>query len=402
MKIGILTYHRSINNGALIQCYSLAKRVQADFPNDSVEVIDYEMPKVAKKLYPDTLKLYYADATLRMFLGKTKKLLLNPLLLRRNREKSKSFKAALSELPLSSRKITSDDTKELFQYINETYDVVIAGSDAIWNYIVRGFPNPYFLDTSIEIPKFSYAASCYGMEYEKLPVTQKTEVSKILNSYVFVGTRDSESENFIKEIGSVATPTHTCDPTILLRMNELPVNKKELEEKLKSRGFTFDRETIGIMGNESMCSMVRKIYGDKYRIVALYNYCKGADVQLYDINPYEWAYVFRYFKITFTTYFHGTLLSLKNNTPVICIALTNEYNRYHVSKAQDFLKRVGMENCYFETDYEGVNFDKIKEKADELIGNKDKTYISQAIEQEAMTYGSFYSALKDVLDGSKK
>ena len=67
------------------------------------------------------------------------------------------------------------------------------------------------------------------------------------------------------------------------------------------------------------------MYGDKYQIVALYNYIKGADVNLYDVTPFEWAYAFRYFKVTFTTFFHGTMLSLRNGTPLICIALKTDF-----------------------------------------------------------------------------
>lgn len=399
MKIGILTFHRSINNGALIQCYALVSRLKKDFPCDIVEVIDYDMPKVAEEIYPDTLVKYYSGANLRIFLSKTKRLLLNPSMLNRQKEKNKIFKQAVSILPLSKKRIVSNGTDELFQYINTTYDVVIVGSDAIWNYSLRGFPNPYFLDSSIIIPKFSYAASCYGLNYERTAEEQKQKIADILESYTFIGTRDIESEKYLKFIGCSKEPVHTCDPTLLLDMEHIPINHEELVNKLKARHFAFDGKTIGVMGTNEMCKMVKAMYGEKYQIVALFNYCRSADVNLFDLTPYEWAYVFRYFALTFTTYFHGTLLSLKNGTPVICVALDNTYNKNHMAKAYDFLQRIDMTDCYFDTDYKALNIKEIKAKADILINNADiKDSIRDKISVESKTYNIFISTLSECIN----
>ena len=40
-RVGILTFHKSINYGAFMQCYSLSQRMQRDFPDCRIEVIDY-------------------------------------------------------------------------------------------------------------------------------------------------------------------------------------------------------------------------------------------------------------------------------------------------------------------------------------------------------------------------
>ena len=43
-KIGILTFHNSINNGAVMQAYSLSKKIQQVMPESKVEIIDYHIP----------------------------------------------------------------------------------------------------------------------------------------------------------------------------------------------------------------------------------------------------------------------------------------------------------------------------------------------------------------------
>jgi len=54
-KIGILTFHRSYNYGAFMQCYSLSHRLMRDFPQHEVEVIDYATQRVYAN-YPTELK----------------------------------------------------------------------------------------------------------------------------------------------------------------------------------------------------------------------------------------------------------------------------------------------------------------------------------------------------------
>ena len=41
VKVGILTYHRSLNYGAVMQAYCLAEEIQKRFPDVSVEIVDY-------------------------------------------------------------------------------------------------------------------------------------------------------------------------------------------------------------------------------------------------------------------------------------------------------------------------------------------------------------------------
>lgn len=397
MKIGILTFHKSINNGAVMQCYSLCKRLKDEFPDADVEVIDYHMPKIERN-YEVSFLNYFRGCNLIMFIKFLIILLLNPNMFSWQRERKRAFKSVIDIMPLSNKKIYSDDTKELFEYINNEYDVVIAGSDAIWNYNVRGFPNPYFLDDSIKSIKLSYAASCYGMNYENISTHQKEKICRILDTYHLLGARDNESVQFVHAMGSDKQVIHTCDPTVFLDVDKLPIDTDRLVKKLNFKGFDFNKVTIGIMGTESMCKMVRNFYGDKYQIVSLYNYCKGADVNLHDLTPYEWAYVFRYFKLTFTTYFHGTLLSMRNGTPVICIALETDYSQKHMTKVEDFLIRVGLEHCYFHTDYKKSNLAAIKTMADSLLEQDLRSDICRRMDDEAQSADVFMDKLRCLIN----
>lgn len=401
MKIGILTYHKSINNGAVLQCYSLSKRLQQEFPEHIVEVIDYHMPKIEEG-YTPSLRQYFRGPNVYIFFRRLLSLIMTPGKLSAEKKRFRAFMSVSGVLPLSADSIFEDETGELFRYINNNYDVVIAGSDAIWNYLSRGFPSPYYLDTSVYCPKLSYAASCYGMSYEKIPEDKKHRIRDILNDYCFLGVRDDESALFLKHIGVTQEGIHTCDPTVFLDVNDLPVSEMIIREKLRRKGFDFEKPAIGVMGTERMCRMVRRMYGGQYQIVGLYNSYKCADVQLYDLTPYEWAFVFRYFKLTFTTFFHGTLLSLRNGVPVVCIALETDYSKNHMTKVEDLLARLELQDCYFKTDYRTNNLDVIRKKADSLLLIQPKDEILRKMEQEAECIRPFLQALEDVLAEQKE
>ncbi len=396
MKIGILTFHQSVNNGAVMQAYSLSKRLRDEYPEHQIEIIDYRRQSV-DKAYSFTVSGYLKTSSVKLFIKKALLLASDPKLLSRLRHRTKIFSDCINKLPLSEEAIISDDSKVLYDYIEKNYDAVIVGSDAVWNYVTRGFPNVYFPSAELKVKKFSYAASCYGMDFLKLPEAEKSEICKVLSDFDFIGVRDKATEDFVKWSGCETAPAHTCDPTVFLNVNDLPIDVEALKKKLSDRGFDFEKPSIAVMGPEKMLPMVRKLYGKKYQIVSLYNYDKGADINLYDLEPYEWAYVFRFFKVTFTTFFHGTLLSLRNGVPVICIDLNTAFGKSHTPKTLDVLKRVGFEDWYFNTDYKSVNFDKIKQKADMFINGDYHDAIISAMDKEAESFGAFNSALKKLI-----
>lgn len=127
MNIGILTFHRSYNYGAFTQCFSLVKRLQKELPEHNIEVIDYSSKKAIDSY--DLQVESCQDQKKQEFLKK----------------RNEAFKQCQQSLPLSDFCEISDDYTEMVKYMNERYDAVIVGSDAVFNWVTRGFPNLYFL-----------------------------------------------------------------------------------------------------------------------------------------------------------------------------------------------------------------------------------------------------------------
>lgn len=89
---------------------------------------------------------------------------------------------------------------------------------------------------------------------------------------------------------------------------------------------------------------------------------------------------------------------MKNGVPLICIDLNTEFGKHHVPKTLDVLKRLGFDDWYFRTDYKGLNFDEIKEKADILLNSQLKKEILEKMDKEADSFKLFLKALdKEIL-----
>ncbi len=385
-KIGILTFHRSINYGAYMQCLSLSRFLSKQLPDCKVEVIDYES-KIMHDIYVPKITLSCIKHPGLYFLTK---------------KKYAAFLDSLKHLPLSDKYFCSDGVSEaLEKYITDNYDAVIVGSDAVWNWVKRGFPNPYLLGFGSDIKKFSYAASAYGMSMDHVGEKETAYFSEALKSFSFIGYRDEYTKALVNTVCPEAEPTFTCDPTLFLDMEYVLGLMKHTKESFKEYIFEKyklpkDKILIGAMEtSNAVIEKVKKHYGDKCYVVCVYNYLSSADKYIADLNPLEWSQIFSLFDITITNYFHGTLLSLKNNTPIISIDRT-EFSKKYEGKIHDVLRRMDLLDCYFTGE---ATSDEIIDKVEFVLANKSsyKTKIETNLELLAETKNRLLNALKEVL-----
>ena len=409
-KIGILTYHRSINYGALMQAYSLSERLARELPDYKVEIIDY-MSEAADKLYHPSfwkfIGLAYRQKGVRnkaVFIKQALLCLYKKTLNRREYNLNRIFDEQLKSLKLSNEYIVTDDVDQFFLKIKDQYEVVIVGSDAVFNWQIRKFPNPYFLAGDIGAKRFSYAASSYGQEFTTLTEFQKEYISKAWNDFDYLGVRDSATEEFVKFVTDKKIPHHNCDPTVFLDLKSIPVEDEKIKEIFIKAGVDFSKPLIGIMAQDWLGKIVRDILGDKYQIIAVFKDNPYADFYLENLTPFQWSKVFRYFSVTFTHFFHGNLLSLKNGTPTIAIENRSSYNMAHNSKIRDLMARINLSDfCYYRDE---VDFQKkeIIRAVEDRIENRSvyENRIYEGLEKEAHSFDDFIETLKETLQYKKE
>lgn len=336
MKIGILTFHRSYNYGAFMQCFSLVKKLQKDFPEQIIEVIDFSSRKAMDGYTRDIERIQ--DENLR----------------KRIKARNVAFTKVQGDLPLSTWNKISDEYIDTIEFMNREYDAVIVGSDAVWNWTVRGIPNIYFLD-AYKGCKFSYAASAHGLNYQNMTEEQRAYVKNAFLDFKYIGVRDITTENMVKYADDTLRVYHNCDPTAFLNLEDVPCDIDKLKEKMQKAGVDFSKPLIGVMASNAIGRSIKKYWAGKAQIIALYEPNKYADVFLNDLTPYEWAKVFSLFKVTVTHFFHGTMLSLVNGTPVIPIEFTNAFSAVNKTKIHDVMDRLELSDWRFTANYRNMS-----------------------------------------------
>ena len=422
MKVGILTFHKAQNYGAYLQCYSLLNKLSEIFPDHDFEVIDYSSKNLVNDYEKNfRQKIFAKSGSLKpppvlvakrfvkylLTLGKQTQIAKDA------RARKKNFEAVLNKLTLSKESLITDDAVLFSDFLNGKYDVIIVGSDAIWNDNQTSVPNLYFLHDIKNCVKFSYAASTYGMDYSKKTSAEIEYIKESLEDFSFIGTRDTVSENFVEmcvgsECGSAVgeyegeckgVVYHTCDPGIFLELEKLPTDMEMLKKKLISAGVDFSKPIIGFMCDDWLAKQVRKNLGDGYQYVSVYTRNGYEDVFLAELEPFEWARVFSFFDATFTHFFHGTMFSLKNGTQTFSVEKPSIYKKKYETKIQDLLKRLSLyDDCYYELEKaDGDAWKRIAEK----ISNADKTAIREkyasGLKKESECINIFIEKLREVL-----
>ncbi len=406
-KIGILTFHRSINCGAVAQCYSLTRRIQKDFPDATVEVIDY-VPQFRLDNYNPSISKFLVRSfslkrgllfNIKLALKKISTLLFHREYLREKKIRYKKFQESMSALPLSEKKYRQNDVEEFCKEVQNEYDVIVVGSDCVWEWTTVPFPNAYYLCGKYGAVKLSYAASVGTDDHKKLSKEQQKALSTALADFFYVGVRDTSSEYVVKGVNEDLQPNHNCDPSTFFDVSELSEYKKQVEEILVSRGIDLNKPIVGIMGDERVAKLAKSIFGNSVQYVALYASNHLCDVSLVDLTVLQWTTAFSFFDITFTTYFHGTMFSLVNLTPVISLDYLPETTEQITKLHELYSKRLDLPGFYHRgKQYFGKDdIERIGSIAKHLIKNPPKEKIAQELCKESESYMSFYNALRKAL-----
>lgn len=197
---GILTFHRAINYGAVLQTYALQKAMaKLDI---KTRIIDYRCDSIENLYY----HIFKGNSNIKELI---KKILYYPVQQKRN----KAFDDFRHKyLELSNNKYYKGKLKEL----NTIYKRIIVGSDQVWNLPCTGEDYTFYLDfVKDSNAKCSYAASMGKFD----PESGYEHALECIASFSKVSVREKKALEFInsrinKDVSVL------CDPTFLLDRNE--------------------------------------------------------------------------------------------------------------------------------------------------------------------------------------
>lgn len=362
MKIGILTFHRAHNYGAVLQAYALQECIKS--LGHDVCFIDYR-----NKQLLDVYKLFNIKRVVsRNPVSFIKRLAKELSTLPVRAERSTAFNRFIN----SNLLIDSDST---LGHINSAFDFVFVGSDQVWNFhLTRGFDKYYWGKLKQEgsaLRIVSYAAS---MEVGRFSTEEKAQIQHNLNNFDIIGVREDSLKESLKEFTNKEI-TVVADPTLLL--------DRSVWDKTAVRP-SIDRPYLllyQVRNNEKNELLAKKIARDlgldivylSARVDAKNSHeCVGA-------SPGDYLGLFKYASFVLCSSFHGTVFSTVFNVPFFSILMNDGKD----SRSLSLLNYLNLGDRAINYDSPYVNneidWNNVKERLEEIKASS-LMFISRAIQ----------------------
>lgn len=335
-KIGIFTFHRAKNYGAVLQAYALQHFVRnlgyqcniVDYTTNECDLkFDIKKKSIKEKfLYP-----------------------------KYNQERDTKFKNFVDEyLTLSKQR---SHRKNEVEEIVKQYDICIAGSDQIWNpeFLRQNITTEvYFLHLDNITKRIAYAPSIGDTS-----ATQLKKYKNIIERFDYIWMREqtvaSNMQTFIeKEVGYIP------DPVFLLTKEQWSLLAHKQYKKDPYIFFYIVRQdNVSI----SMAKAIAKKLKMKLVIVSYHERYWGKDIiNCCNAGPIDFLNIIKNASLVLTTSFHATAFSIILEKPFYCvIQKEQDYRLSDLMKLFEINDRILSNNKDIEKiDLVDMNYSKIK------------------------------------------
>lgn len=294
-KCGIITFHSAYNYGSVLQSFALVKTLENY--NIEAEIIDFRHPHTTD-LYQWRFWSHYKN-----WRWNLREILLRGVL-RFGRKRELVFEKFINMMLTLSCKVDNKTG------IPDKYDILICGSDQIWNPLASGENDPiYYLDFGSTKCKFSYAASSGSREFGQGCMT---DMNILLNNLQAIGVREQFMKEYIKRefnLDSTVNP----DPTLLCSSEEWA----KIEEPYTGIPSEF-LLVYTLKSPKDILSFAKEV-GNNLKLPIVY-ICNdrgwGAlmhsrmSFSLMDVSPQQFIWLFHHAKFIVTNSFHGNMFSV--------------------------------------------------------------------------------------------
>lgn len=308
LKIGVLTFHRCINYGSYWQARCLVEGLRAR-GHDAV-ILDHDSRLINlaewKCAYQPVLPTAVPSSDYPVY-----------------REKILKFFRSFDTLPLSPR-FRLDDPAAM-----EHYDVVVVGSDEVWNLFHPWYGNcPLFYGDGIRARRLiSYAASFGNYSASRgLP----TDRAERLRQFEAISVRDENAQLLVKNATGIKPPL-VLDPCL-----QFLIEPEERDLDFLKTPY------LAVYGHNFSEPFIREIKQwaaqKKLPLISIGYRNDWADAQWIAADPHEFAHFIARSEAVATNFFHGCVFALRFKKPFVC-----ETSPYRSIKVQGLMAKVGGE-----------------------------------------------------------
>lgn len=312
MKVGILTFHRAHNYGAVLQCYALQETLKR--MGHSVRVIDYRQPWIE-----DFYSLFCRN------------------MIRRNSSSASSLyaylKGSLKKLLIAPHKsVNFRDFRERFldlsspcdENLPQEFDCYVVGSDQLWSLHCLGGEADMVYMGGFERPSGSRLVG-YAVSADMKSVQESQELlKKMVLGFDALSMREKEIAEAVEMITGCSCEV-CLDPTLLTD----PALWDPLEADVGDEEYVLMYE---VRWNPQTKGKLRTKAEELAASVG--PHCKVVDLSRVDRPVEEFVSLFRNASHVVTTSFHGIVFSIIFGIPFFAFPLWGGYDLRYVGLLQ--------------------------------------------------------------------
>jgi len=365
MKIGILTYHRAENYGALLQAY--ATKTYLESLGHEVSFVDYW-----PKYHSDYFKVFswksFLHSSLKSKLVKLNRLMIMGHMLYKRKHTMQQFMH--EQLGLSNQP-EYEDRKS----VTKKYDAVIYGSDQIWRKQHLGgvlFDDWYFGSDNVRADKkIVYAGSMGKIDTDD---SDDIYVKEQMSHFDHIAVRESDLQIYLQRLGVEAV--QVIDPVFLL--------SKEQWESLFIPSFKKGRYILfyNLLNTQESVSFVKQL--SKQTGLPIYEITKKTSFYSHYAHLINNASVGQFLGLVkgaeyvVSNSFHGVAFSLIFEKQFFAVGMEGKANR-----VISLLDSAGINDRYisstqFKISVSQINYKIIDNRIEDII-MKSKSYLNNAL-----------------------
>ncbi len=368
MKIGILTFHRAHNYGALLQAYAMKTYLESQ--GHMVGFVDY-MPK----WHADEYRVWNKTAfRKKSFVDKIKQLVLWILTFSRKTRRFNNFQNFITQYLQLPSKVQYLQSPILLQ---EQYDYIVVGSDQVWrNWIVSnryvGFDSIYYGENIT--PKSKYIAYAASMGIVNYNAEEKKFLQRALHNFEKIAVREKTLQKELQTFGFESTLV--ADPTFLLgkeQWNAILPTKRYRKEKYVLFYHLLEFDNARILAEK----IAKQLNCKLLTIMAGVPTFPHQD-EIQTAGPIDFLHLIRDAEFVVATSFHGTAFSVIFEKPFYTLGLGKNADR-----VLSLLQQIGLKDRYVENDdlkeitYYNIDYSKFN-----AYINSSTAYLMNAIAME--------------------
>ena len=294
-KVGIITFHNSYNCGSMLETFAMQEIINKRGGKSTI--IDFSS-KGQKEMYDVFIP------------NKSLKNIIKNILVFPHKKRIRNNNLLYEKFKKDNFKLTNKSFSKMEELSDENFDVVVAGSDQIWNITIPDSDDAYFLPWVNKAKKVAYSPSFGSKNILKYSSTPE-QYKNYLLSFTALSIRENNGKKWIKDLCRKDVEV-LLDPTLLLDSTDY--------DKIIDNNYTPNNDYIFFYCpsfDTKICKFVKKI-SDKYNIKVIAwstksFYYKFVSKYGFELVPYEtpslYLSLIKNAKLVITTSFHGTIFS---------------------------------------------------------------------------------------------